>query len=474
MHATGNPLRVYSLDDLPPEVVAVTFAKTSRSPQSFDEIARELTEAASSDFHEKWVVGYGHSSVAEHAFLSIAIENISTLGAKVVEGNRLSSFTEKSTRYQVMDSANHYTPPCFDGRAAEIYADTIASLYDAYSVAYEKARAFSDHKYSGDSWRVLGVTPRSKACDAVRGLLPAAAKTNVGWTVNARSLRHAIVKMASHPLCEIRELGEELKRVGRDRVPTLLRHASAAPYLSGWEQRMRAALGSALPTGGVQEPGVRLVEYDPEGESAVLASLLFRATGRSYGEIRETLRGVSATAKRELLARAIERIGDHDAVVREFENSGYTFEIVIDFGAYRDIQRHRMSTQTQQLLGCDLGYTVPDDAREAGVADGMERALDRAAVAWRELVRIDAAHAQYAVPLAFHKRLLMRMNFREAYYFVRLRSRVQGHESYRRVARAIRREIEAVHPALGSLIPVDSVEGGETVVAAGVEEGGIS
>ena len=110
MQSTGKPLRVYSLDDLPPEVVAVTFAKTSRSPQSFDEIARELTDATSSDFHEKWVIGYGHSSVAEHASLSVAIENISILGAKVVEGNRLSSFTEKSTRYQAV-SYTHLTLP---------------------------------------------------------------------------------------------------------------------------------------------------------------------------------------------------------------------------------------------------------------------------------------------------------------------------------------------------------------------------
>ncbi len=102
MAKTGNPLRVYTLDDLPPEVVAVAFAKTSRVPDSFDDIARELSETDSSRFHEKWVIGYGHSSVAEHAVLSIAVENVSILAAKVLEENRLSSFTEKSTRYQVM------------------------------------------------------------------------------------------------------------------------------------------------------------------------------------------------------------------------------------------------------------------------------------------------------------------------------------------------------------------------------------
>ena len=194
----GKPLRVYTLDDLPPEVVAVTFAKTSRVPDSFDEIARELSETDSSRFHEKWVIGYGHSSVAEHAVLSIAIENISILGAKVVEDNRLSSFTEKSTRYQVMDPADYYTPPCFaEGEPGRIYRDAVASLYATYGALLPEARAFCDDKYGAPEWSDRGVSPAGKACDAVRGLLPAAATTNLGWTVNARELRHAVVKMAS-------------------------------------------------------------------------------------------------------------------------------------------------------------------------------------------------------------------------------------------------------------------------------------
>jgi len=226
MTKTGRPLRIYTLDGLPPEVVAVTFAKTSRVPDSFDAIARELTESDSSRFHEKWVIGYGHSSVAEHAVLSIAIENVSILGAKLVEENRLSSFTEKSTRYQVMDAANYYT------------RDALGALYSTYSALMPEATTFCDGKYGGEEWRKLGVSPEGKSCDTIRGLLPAAAKTNLGWTVNARSLRHALVKMASSPLDEMRELVEGLREIGRQRVPTLLKYVDASPYLTGWEERV--------------------------------------------------------------------------------------------------------------------------------------------------------------------------------------------------------------------------------------------
>jgi len=470
MTKTGSPLRVYTLDDLPAEVVAVTFAKTSRSPDSFEEIARELSESESSRFHEKWVVGYGHSSVAEHAVLSIAVENISILGAKVVEENRLSSFTEKSTRYQVMSPDNFYTPPVFtEGELGELYHEAVSSLYRAYDRLRPRALAWCEDAYGAPEWRQAGLNSRGKACDAVRGLLPAAAKTNLGWTVNARELRHAVIKMASSPLAEMRELAGVLTSTGLAKVPTLLKYVERSPYLDGWEERIgeRSGSGGLVASEGPSvEPYVRLVEHDPDGETRVVASMLFRAGGLSYDEARERAGRMSAGERAELLAAAIEGMTEHELPVREFEETAYTFEVVCDFGAYRDIQRHRMATQTQQLLGCDLGRTVPDDAREAGVADEMEHELDLARERWERLAEIDPVHAQYAVPLAYHKRILMTLNARSAFHLVRLRSRVQGHESYRRIARDMKREIERVHPGIGSLIPVDDTKSPAERIAA--------
>ena len=203
------------------------------------------------------------------------------------------------------------------------------------------------------------------------------------------------------------------------------------------------------------EPDVRLVSYDPDGERVVLAAALFRATGRPYEEIAAEVREYDTDRVGVLLNDALSGIGGHEVPIREFESTAYTFEIVCDFGAYRDIQRHRMAMQTQQPVSCDLGYAIPTDAHEAGLADRVAAALERARESWCRLADVDPIHAQYAVPLAFRKRFLMRMNLREAFHFVALRSRVQGHESYRRVAWAVRDEIERVHPNVGSLIPVE-------------------
>ncbi len=486
MTETGSPLRVYTLSGLPPEVVAVTFAKTSRVPDSFEEIARELSESESSRFHEKWVIGYGHSSVAEHAVLSIAIENISILGAKFVEESRLSSFTEKSTRYQVMSPDNYYTPPTFaSGEAGRVYREAIAGLYAAYDKLMPEARAYCDEAYGGPEWRERGYTPKGKACDSIRGLLPAAAKTNMGWTVNARSLRHGLVRMASSPLDEMQCLAAELRRIGEAQIPTLLRYTDPSPYQEGWEERMAAALAprlSAAEAGGrgagfamaaargtQASGGARIVHYDEDGEASVLSSLLFRAGGRPYCEAQALVADMNRDERRSAFKIALAGMTEHEAPVREFENTSYTFEITCDFGAYRDIQRHRMTTQTQQLLTCDLGYVVTDDARAAGLDGQVERVLEGVRESWCVLADIDPEHAQYVVPLAYNKRFLMRMNFREALHFVRLRSKVQGHESYRRVAWAVKREIERVHPLLGELIPVD-VEGAPAAEIVGARE----
>jgi thymidylate synthase ThyX len=466
MATTGSPLRVYTLNDLPAEVVAVTFAKTSRVPDSFDDIARELSETDSSRFHEKWVIGYGHSSVAEHAVLSIAIENVSILGAKVVEENRLSSFTERSTRYQAMSPGNYYTPPCFEEN--EAYRRCMAALYETYAKLRTEAEAFCERKYGGAACREAGVGTYGKACDAVRGLLPAATKTNLGWTVNARSLRHAIVKMASHPLSEMRELARTVEGACRVRVPTLLKHTEESPYLSGWSRRIRECVDSVERRGETPralEPGVRLVSHDPDGERKTLAAVLFRTGGGSYEAAGKAVSDMSENRVGVLLREALRGIGSHEAPVREFESTAYTFEVVCDFGAYRDIQRHRMSTQTQQPLSCELGYSIPTDAREAGLGPRTEDALEAARETWAVLAEADPVHAQYAVPLAFHKRFLIHMNYREAYQLVRLRSRAQGHESYRRVAWAIKEEIERVHPALGDLIPAEYEDASAEAVA---------
>src|SRR6266498_3470883 len=220
---------------LSPETIAVAFAKTSRSPESFRNIAAELSDEKSAQFHEKWVVGYGHASVAEHAVLHIAFENVSRLAIESIEGNRLASYTEKSTRYQKWGSDDFTIPPELEVHPlCKEYVETIRFLFKTYADSQEPVRSLILQRFprrdneKDEAWdrRI-----RSKYVDVCRFILPAASLANVGMTANARILENMIRKMLSHELAEVRQIGEKVKEVALGETPTLVKYADAVPYL---------------------------------------------------------------------------------------------------------------------------------------------------------------------------------------------------------------------------------------------------
>jgi len=220
---------------LSPETIAVAFAKTSRSPESFRAIAAELSDEKSAQFHEKWVVGYGHASVAEHAVLHIAFENVSRLAIESIEGNRLASYTEKSTRYQKWGSDSFTIPPELeDHPLCGEYVEALRFLFKTYldslvpvrNLILEHFPRRADEKDEAWDRRI-----RSKYVDVCRFILPAASLANVGMTANARALENMIRKMLSHELMEVRQIGERVKEVALSETPTLVKYADAVPYL---------------------------------------------------------------------------------------------------------------------------------------------------------------------------------------------------------------------------------------------------
>ena len=230
--------RVYPLDnrDLSEEQIAVAFAMTSRRPEPFDEIAREVSEEKAADFHERWVLGYGHASVAEHAVIHIAVENISRLACDALEDNRLASYTEKSSRYQVMDAGYFHVPAELDAHQTlrREFVATCGSLFDAYQQLIDDCLAYLRGVHpqrARESDAAYGLRLRRIATDGCRSVLPAATLTNVGVTANARTLEHAISKLMSSELAEERELGSEVREHGRSITPTLIKYADRVEYL---------------------------------------------------------------------------------------------------------------------------------------------------------------------------------------------------------------------------------------------------
>lgn len=432
---------------LSPETIAVTFAKTSRSPQSFREIAAELTDEQSAQFHEKWVVGYGHSSVAEHAVLHIAFENVSRLAIECIESNRLASYTEKSTRYQKWDPDGFYTPPAIaNSRQAGLYQQTCTALFNAYQQSLAPVRRWVEGHFprkEGESEARYDGRIRSKYVDNCRYLLPASSLANVGMTANARVVENAIRKMLSHPLAEVREIGEEMKQVAIGETPTLVKYADRVPYLADLQQQSLQRAVNRSP-----DEWLTLVDYSRDGETTVLAAALYRFGGASFTDALSAVRGMTPDQRQALAAEALSRMGKYDVPLRELEYVTYLFDVVMDQGAYFEVKRHRMMTQTAQRLTADLGWATPAAFDASGFGEQYRAAMGQAAEAYHALAAHFPEEASYVAPNGFDRRVLMTFNLREAFAFCELRTAPNAHFAVRRVAAAMYEKILQVHPLL--------------------------
>ena len=362
------PRRVYPLDTrlLTEEQIAVAFAMTSRRPEPFDEIAREVSEEKAADFHERWVLGYGHSSVAEHAVLHLAVENISRLACDGLEDNRLASYTEKSSRYQVMDAEYFHVPAELDPHPAlrQEYVATCRRLFEIYQQLIDDCMKYLRRVHpqrSRESDAAYHLRLRRIATDGCRAVLPASTLTNVGVTANARTLEHAISKLMSSELEEERRVGEAVRDQGREITPTLIKYADVVEYLAkrpAVQRKLAAELG---PLGEEPSPQVevRLVHSDDQAEEKLAAALLYGTSNLGYEEVRVRVAGMTSEERQHVIDESLIGLGPHDAPPRELEVVDYTFEFLMDYGAFREFRRHRMQTYLPQALTVAHGVRVP-------------------------------------------------------------------------------------------------------------------
>ncbi|MCE7918579.1 MAG: FAD-dependent thymidylate synthase [Chloroflexi bacterium CFX1] len=467
---------------LSPETIAVAFAKTSRSPESFREIAAELSDESSAKFHEKWVVGYGHASVAEHAVLHIAFENVSRVAIETIEGNRLASYTEKSTRYQKWGMDDFTIPPELDGHPLrDEFVNAIRLLFSTYAESLDPVKNLiveRSPRRENESAEAYDRRIRSQYVDRCRFLLPAAANANVGMTANARVIEMTIRKMLSHPLAEVQQIGEKMKEVAKAEAPTLVKYAEANEYamkagqeIGNWglenrdwglenrdwrlenrdwrlENRDWRLENRGWRLGNGASDWCSLIDYDREGEDKILAAAIYRFDEIPYANALAYVKSLKENEKEGLAATLLGKLGRYDVPLRELEYSTYTFDLVMDQGAYAEFKRHRMMTQTPQRLTTRLGWTTPLLITEAGFGSRYEAAMETASNVYEKLHAFNPDVAQYIVPNGFNRRALAQFNLREAFAFCQLRSAANAHFSIRRVAQKIYEDISRVHPLL--------------------------
>ena len=400
---------------------------TSRNPESFDRISQQVTEARAHDFHERWVVGYGHASVAEHAVIHIAIENYSRIAIDRLEDNRLGSYTEKSSRYQPMRRGDYHVPreltPHHELTA--LFRDTADGLMNAYESVTARC---VDHlkretgQQGGETGTAYGNRLRRQAMDASRGLLPSAITTNVGLTANARVLEKMISKLLSAPLREEQELGQRLKGQVLKVAPTLVKYAERSEYLAHDLNRPVQLTIPDHPANNDNPSGASVVRDDPEAEIRLAAAYIFHRHNRSYQESLASAAALTESERAELLASYLSRMEPHDPGPRELEQITFTLELLMDYGALREFRRHRIQSLLPQNPTVALGRNLPQLVKDAGAQEMFDEALDQAGKAHCRINSFSPQAARYLVTHSHIQRLITQLNLRECYHLFRLRT----------------------------------------------------
>jgi thymidylate synthase ThyX len=405
---------------------------------------------------------YGDDSVAQLGGTHLACEQASNVLTKVLEWGRLAAYLEQSTRYifydaKLGDRYRYLVPPEIEASPLrDEYVAYTEDLFETYARLVADMKTVYEERFPrspDDPAFVYNATIRAKACDAIRGLLPASTLSNVGIYASGQAYEMALVRMQAHPLEEVRAYGDLMLEELRKVIPSFLtrvdrpdRGGRWAAYLADVRRRLEER---AAGLEGVPEPGdwsVTLTDWDRDGETKLAAAALYAVSELPDARLR-TIAGSLSDEERGavIAAMAGERENRRHRPGRAMEATSYRFDVVCDFGAFRDLQRHRLMTIEWQRLGTRLGYDTPPDVEAAGHGTEWRRVMDRAGELYervREQLGPDVA--QYVVPFAFHIRFVMEMNARQAFHLVELRSQPAGHPAYRRIAQEMHRQIAEV------------------------------
>ena len=493
---------------LPQEVAGALFSRYSRSARDLrrtflDEflgdadlaVVLDSTGPASGDdpavrraraFYDRVLVGYGDDSVAQLGGAHVACEGISNVAAKYLEDPRIGiAPLEKSTRYVRFDRKDRdgrhlyfVEPTLAESRHGRDYIEVMELLFETYSRQMEpmiehvrKAVPLEDtelrHPRTGDTvtyaearrdgklakWAETAYrsTVRAHACDLLRGYLPAATRTNVGLFGVGQAFEYLLSKSYSSDLAELRTLGNAIHEELNTLIPSFVKRAQPSPYLSETFNQTRALAAEAVTEPVREGPAVTLVDYDEQAEERIIAAVLYPHTTHPLSQLRELAARLPDERRQEVLDTYMKgRRHRREKPGRALEQVYYTFDIIGNLGAYRDLQRHRLLSQERQDFTTAHGYDTPPEITEAGFGEDFRRCMERAAEV-HERIRADhPREAQYAVPFAYRTRWYMKMNLREAVHIGELRTMPQGHPDYRTITQEMWRRIGAVHPRLAS------------------------
>ncbi len=433
------------------------------------------------NFYDRILDGYGDDSIGELGGAHLAIENISMIAAKNIEDCRIGgSPLEKSTRYIYFDQKVdgeylYYREPILMTSAfREIYIKTCNYLFETYSSLIPPLTELMEKRFPKEhdvSKVAYTAALRAKVLDCLRGLLPSSALTNMGTYGNGRFFESLIQKLNGHNLAEMQDIGrksfQELSKV----IPSFIRRGDPVHKYQKAYSQFREQMSNDLKMlsdrytpsiAKMQNAGVRLISYDVESPSKVAAALLFEHCDAGLHELQEYCRTLPEEELNRILDSASNfRESRRHKSPRALEHAMFTFEIVADFGIYRDLHRHRMLTQERQLLSCDFGYFIPHEIADTDMERLYREAMDEAKKVYDSIAEELPEEAQYIVPMAYNMHWYFHVNLRGLQWLCELRSSPAGHPSYRFIAQELAKQVSKVFPSFERFFKFVDYEGYE-------------
>ena len=460
---------IYTISNIPEEVVAVIFAYVSRSPKSFreniDTVIREqeMGRDRAEKFHEKWVLNYGHASVAEHATVHIGVERVSRLFSSLLEcANEFLSFTEYSQRYQKPRKGDNYIPEEIDSHPVlkKEFEELCDFQYDVYSRLNTELFDFLKTKFpvpEGKQEKAHFRALEKIAFEDARYALNLSTLTNLGMTANARAIEQTISALLSSRYLEARRRAEEMKSEVRFSVPTLVKYADENPYIVKTREAL-AEFSHGLSGTGKSKPengsSVALFDYTGRGREnpqvealrEIARGLLFEFSGLSVGDIERHL-SENTPALEKIFSSAVEALGKHDNPAGIFKSVNYNAEFVLSEAAWHQLLRHRKVSWTVKEPSVEDGVTVPPHVTESGTEELLLEAVGRSEHFYEKLV--DAGFhdiASYVVTNAHNRRVSGSFDLWEFYHLTNLRMSEGAQWDIKNVTWQLAQSIEKVHP----------------------------
>jgi dTMP kinase len=463
---------VYAFTDkLSPITIAAAMARLSRRADDMritilDEFADKVDKDA--QLLKRVITAYGDDSVQQLGGMHVVVENASNLLTKKLEWGRLAAYLEQSTRYIYFDRKDesgkyrYYTPGYFKPSLKKQYEQAMDTIFDTYSMMVHRlsehirSASTTPEKERDTAWK--GAT-RAQACDAIRAVLPVATKSTVGIFASGQALESLIMHLLSDELPEARKTGQALLEQGRKIIPMFLERAdkperggAMIAYRANTAQAVGQLAKEYLPDNHATiTDAVNLVDFWPKNELLLVPDMLYEHSNLSLEELQAAVNAWPYDRKLEVFKAYFgERLNRRHRPGRALEKAHYSWDLVCDYGIFRDLQRHRMvDDMNWQLLTPRYGYEVPKLVEEAGLTEQFETCFEISLKLYSLLQK--AGHpleAQYATLLGHKMRWKVTYNAREAFHLHELRTTPQGHPGYRKLVLQMHEKLAEVHPLL--------------------------